>query len=213
MNRSDIIKSVRARIDEVATAQNLILDVGIEDNKPIDVIIDEVLDGCILHILSVAPYDILPNKEVVLDAVIKADPAISIAGCSIVKNIAEITVPDHFLRLVSLSLSEWNNPVAELSPINSAIARRQGDIFLRGGIDNPVAIRNNNKIECYSSSSSQDKATLSYIEDITFNGSDCVLDNPKAINALLWDCAGKTLLVLGNSASKMCEDKSMEAIL
>ena len=60
MNRSEIINKVKTRIDEVSSSDSLIVDVGIEDNKPIDEIIDEMLDGSILEILSSAPLHYLP---------------------------------------------------------------------------------------------------------------------------------------------------------
>ena len=72
MNRAEIINKVKTRIDEVSSSDSLIVDVGIEDNKPIDEIIDEVLDGSILEILSSTPLHYLPVKKADITTSVKS---------------------------------------------------------------------------------------------------------------------------------------------
>ena len=161
MNRSEIINKVKTRIDEVSSSDSLIIDVGIEDNKPIDEIIDEVLDGSILEILSSAPLHYLPVKKADITTSVNETDSVSVAGYSIIKNNATFELPSDFLRLARLKLDCWRDYVCDFTDENSAIARRQRDIYLRATIELPVAVRRNNTIR----HSKNNKITLGCCSD------------------------------------------------
>ena len=92
MNRSEIINKVKTRIDEVSSSDSLIIDVGIEDNKPIDEIIDEVLDGSILEILSSAPLHYLPVKKADITTSVEFELALQATSASATIQITGLNV-------------------------------------------------------------------------------------------------------------------------
>ena len=214
MNRSEIINKVKTRIDEVSSSDSLIIDVGIEDNKPIDEIIDEVLDGSILEILSSAPLHYLPIKKADITTSVNETDSVSVAGYSIIKNIATFELPSDFLRLARLKLDSWKDYICDFTDENSAIARRQRDIYLRATTELPVAVRRNNTIMAYSVPSSSANAVIEYVGNALFEGSQCVITDNKAIEAMLWRCAAKALIVIGRTNEvQICETKSAEALV
>ena len=55
MNRTALINQVKAKIDELSPEDAVLVDVGLTDEKPIDTIIDELLDESAKEVLLSAP--------------------------------------------------------------------------------------------------------------------------------------------------------------
>ena len=56
MERSALINKVKTRIDEVSASGDVIIEVGVENTKPYDSIIGELLDESALEVLLKAPF-------------------------------------------------------------------------------------------------------------------------------------------------------------
>lgn len=189
MERQELINKVKTRIDEVSSEGELIVDVGIENTKPYDSIIDELLDESALEVLLKAPFYRL--------AVSKAENLV----CTPVandKSIGKISVPNDFIRLVSFKMSDWQQSVTSLAQPGDELARKQSNKYIRGGIAKPVGVLKNTPdglvIEYYSVKQS-DTHSLEEFYYIKKDTAENITD-AQMIDAMVWICAGKTLGVL-----------------
>lgn len=203
MERQELINRVKTRIDEVSAAGDVIIDVGVENTKPYDSIIDELLDESALEVLLKAPIYRLPVYTTTPTCAFTLDPLVG-----------EIVVPDDFLRLVSFQFQEWQQPVTNLAMEGDEIAQRQANKYLRGGIAKPIGVLKKTsaglRIVYYSRSPEvvwvpdsnglqslvHSSPTFNYIKKDTAES----IDDAQMTDAMVWICAGKTLGVL-NQAS------------
>jgi hypothetical protein len=123
MNRLELINRVKSKIDELSPDSAILVSVGMEDNKPIDTMIDNTLDEAAREILLKAPIHRLN---------------VSSHSASIIDRI--IPLPADFVRLVSLKLKRWKRGVNTLELPDSDMARRQSNKWLQAGDHKPVAI-------------------------------------------------------------------------
>lgn len=187
MDRSRLINKVKTRIDEVCESGDTIVPVGVENTKPYDTIIEELLDESALEILLKAPFFRLKIDTATLNAV--AD--------TIDTHIGYVSLPDDFVRFVSFRMEEWLRPVTELAIQGDDIALRQSNKYLRGGIAKPVSVLcktdKGYKLEYYSVKESHSVKEFQYIKKDTAEN----ITDEQLINAMCWICAAKTLGVLG----------------
>ena len=190
MGRSELINKVKTRIDEVSASGDVIVDVGVENTKPFDSIIDELLDESALEILLKAPFYRLPvYKETNLTATKDTND----------DKIGSITLPNDFIRLVSFKMKGWLQPVLSFALPGDAVAIKQSNKYIRGGVAKPVAVLykddTNMYINYYSVASASDHqvAEFYYIKRLTAEG----ITDDQLVDAMCWICAGKTLGVLG----------------
>ena len=187
MTRSALIDAVRARIDEVASGRDSLVDVGVEENNPTDTMIDAFLDESALEVLQTAPAIRLPVKDGSALAV-SADPNDTTIG--------EIALPGNFLRMVCLQMSDWNRPLYAIEPEGSVIATRQKNRYLRGGASKPAAVlekRPAGYYLCYFSTNATPHA-IKRLEYVPALAADAVTGQQN-IDALCWVCAAKVLTV------------------
>lgn len=187
--RVELINKVKARIDEITDQLAPLVDVGVEDNNPIDTIINTLLDESAVEVLLKAPFvrlDITSDST----AVAVSNSAIPATGT--------IQLPESFLRLVSLRFDDWHKSVTELAIKGDAVSARQGNKHLRAGKARPVGVLTRNSegpvIEYYSSDS-HEIAELLYIE----RKSAEQLTNMQTIEAMCWICAARVLQVVGRN--------------
>lgn len=199
MERSTIINKVKTRIDEVSASGDVIVNVGVENTKPYDSIIDELLDESALEILLKAPFYRL---------------TISSGNVSPVKDstdnhIGTITLPTDFLRLVSFRMKEWQQPVTSFAIQGDEVAQKQANKHIRGGVAKPVAVLSKSNsgyvATYYSVQSSHELKEFLYIKkDTAENMADSQL-----IDAMTWICAGKVLGVLNQpTLSNVCYENA-----
>jgi hypothetical protein len=109
-----------------------------------------------------------------------------------------IVLPDDFLRIVSLKMSDWEQPVTELAIQGDELAKMQSNKHLRGSVAKPVGVLNKTnagyQINYYSSSTHDVEEFLYIKRDDAENIADSQL-----VDAMVWVCAGKTLGVLGEA--------------
>lgn len=189
MERSALINKVKTRIDEVCASGDIIVDVDVENTKPYDSIIDELLDECAVEVLLKAPFYRLE--------VSKAD--VTAIEDSTDKKIGSITLPNDFLRLVSFRMKEWQRPVVEFAIQGDIVSQKQYNKHLRGGLAKPVAVLSKTdvgyKATYYSVDKSHDVVDFLYIKQ---TGAENIADM-QLVDAMCWLCAGKTLGVLGQT--------------
>lgn len=212
MERQELINRVKTRIDEVSAAGDVIIDVGVENTKPYDSIIDELLDESALEVLLKAPIYRLPVYTTTPTCAFTLDPLVG-----------EIIVPDDFLRLVSFQFEEWQQPVINLAMEGDEIAQRQANKYLRGGVAKPIGVLKKTsaglRIVYYSRSPEvvwvtdtdadgkeyqklvHSSPTFNYIKKDTAES----IDDAQMTDAMVWICAGKTLGVLNQvSLQNLC---------
>ena len=180
-----MINKVKTRIDEVSMSGDVIVEVGVENSKPYDSIIAELLDESALEVLLKAPF--------YRSNITSGSPSVHTDDTT-----GSLTLPDDFLRLVSLRMSDWQQPVTELAIAGDEVAKRQANKFLRGGKAKPVGVLSKTsagyKINYYSSSTHTVEEFLYIKRDTAENIADSQL-----VDAMVWICAGKTLGVLGEA--------------
>lgn len=189
MNRTALINQVKSKIDELSPSDALIVEVGQDDNKPIDTIIGDLLDESAKEVLLKAPIHRLPATS-------SANVATADAGDS---TIGTIDVPTDFLRLVELKMTQWKRPVTELQQQGSKIAERQYNKYLRGGTVKPVAVLSHRAtklvIEYFS------VETVHTVERFLYIKKDVAENVPEILqDALCWICASRVLSVFGKVA-------------
>lgn len=202
MERSELINKVKTRIDEVSASGDVIVDVGVENTKPFDSIIDELLDESALEILLKAPFYRLPvYKATNLSATKDTND----------DYIGSIDLPNDFVRLVSFKMKGWLQPVLSFALPGDAVAIKQSNKYIRGGVAKPVAVLYKDDssmyVNYYSVASKDDHQVTEffYIKRLTAKE----ITDDLLIDALSWICAGKTLGVLGEkSLADMCYENA-----
>lgn len=199
MERSALINKVKTRIDEVSASGDIIVEVGVENTKPYDSIIDELLDESALEVLLKAPFYRLNissgNVTPVQDS---ADT-----------HIGTIILPTDFLRLVSFRMNEWQQPVTSFAVQGDEIAQKQANKHIRGGVAKPVAVlsksTNGYVATYYSVQSSHTLKEFLYIKKDTAQN----IADTQLIDAMVWICAAKTLGVLNEpTLSNLCYENA-----
>ena len=198
MSRTGLINTVKTKIDEISSYDSLIVDVGLEDNNPIDTVIDELLDECAKEVLLRAPiYRLTPTPS----------NASAIADLSKIYT-GTIPLPADFVRIAELKMTEWERPVTELQQQGSEIAKRQHNRWLRAKSSKPVAILSSRVqssvspptyttypvIEYYSVKTNHTISHFTYIKkEVAENIPEWLQD------ALCWICASKILGIYGKA--------------
>lgn len=204
MDRIALINKVKTLIDEISSSDSLIIDVGVEDNNPIDQIVESLLDESALELLMKAPFYRLDITSFDADPV--ADEYDTATGY--------ISLPDDFLRLVYFRMSDWLRPVTELAIKGDALSLRQYNKHIRGGVARPVGVLSKNGegmiVEYYSTNAKQHQvADFQYIRRV------CAEQIPSQLtDSLCWICAGKTLTVMGRAdIAKTAYDNAQSLML
>lgn len=189
MSRTTLINKVKTKIDEISPDNTVLVDVGVEDEKPLDEIIEGLLDECAKELLLKAPVHRLAVTS-------GASATITPAGVGL--RYGYITIPADFLRLVELMMTDWKRPVTILEPQGGYVAKRQANKWLRAGVNKPVAILSTRAaghvIEYYSIDTNHTISRFLYIKKDVAENIPSVL-----VDSLCWICASKVLSILGKS--------------
>lgn len=190
MDRVALVNKVKTKIDEISTSDTPLQAITMADEKPIDTIIESLLDESALEILLKAPFHRLDIASAT--PTITQDKTDTTTG--------KITAPEDFLRLVSFRMDDWERSVTELSIKGDAISRRQSNKYIRGGQSRPVGVLSKSdkgiEIEYYSTKSTSHK--LSEFLYIKKTSAENITDT-QMIEAMTWICAGRALLIVGNA--------------
>lgn len=182
MTRDEIINSVKLRIDELTPIDGLVVDVGLEEDKPIDAFISGLLDECAIDVLMHVDISRIDVKSLNADSIGHDDGS------------GHVALPDDFIRLAKFKMTEWQRPVYEFA--TGALAHRQHNIYTRGGISKPVCVMGHRGgkrvLEYYSVKKNHTIEDFQYVprmkaEDL----------NNDVLNVLIWICASKVLTIVG----------------
>lgn len=192
MEKVALVNKVKTKIDEISTSETPLQAITMADEKPIDTLIESLLDESALEIQLKAPFHRLTITDATNSVSPKADEVETTTGT--------IAVPDGFLRLVSFRMSDWQRSVTELAIHGDAISRRQSNKYIRGGISRPVGVLSRNGsgmvIEYYST-----KATTHTVKEFLYikEAKATTITDNQMIEAMTWICAGRVLSILGNT--------------
>jgi hypothetical protein len=150
MTRAEQILKIKAFLDEMASGFEG-LTITNDDPKPLDTIIDSVLDSSVdevykllpLHLLSASTLTITPN--------------------TIVNGVATLALPNDYLKLAELKYASWTYPATKEISEDNPLFELQLNPYTRGGKTKPVVVKMKNAtIEAYTVTST-DTATGKYI--------------------------------------------------
>lgn len=189
MDRLELVNTVRRKIDEVAAADTPLQPVTVADENSMDTIIESMLDESAREVLLKAPVQRL--------TVTSASPSPVKSGVD--KTAGYLQMPDDFLRLVSLRMSDWQRPVVQPAVQGDALAMRQHNKFIKGGPARPVGVIGRNSqgiiLEYYSTLAAEHSvAEFLYIKQDKAEN----IHDAQMTDALTWICAGKVLSIFGN---------------
>lgn len=123
MDRNQIIRRVRIKLDELAPFDGA----EVVSNPTIESCLNEASDTLLMaaptHIHP-SPYDFSGNTVTPIDL-----------------TTATITLPDTYLRLVSLQLNKWRRAITTAQVEGSNTHSKQHNPYARGGTWKPVAIQ------------------------------------------------------------------------
>ncbi len=203
MNRQALINQVKSKIDELSPDDAIIINVGSEDEKPIDTMINDLLDESAKEVLIKAPLYRLSATSSSNTAIPNPDD----------DKIGTIDVPSDFLRLVELKMADWKRPITELSSPGSPVALNQYNKHLRAGVSKPVAVLYNRStklvIEYFSIDTSSEIERFLYIKkDVAENVPEVLQD------ALCWICASRVLAILAKTEeAKKAEENAISLMM
>lgn len=209
MTRELLIKKVALKMDEISSSDEVIIPVNIGDNNPLYTQIDNLLDESINEVLSKAP------TIRIQDHIFKSDTSITTEDIFNGKRKrAVISVPDDFIRLISISDDCFQRPIVEFSFEGDEIDRRQHNKYLVSKKAKPVAIishtGNGQVIYCYSyDADDTPNPSLLYVKRYDGYGAVDVNLDQYLIDTVTWVCAGKVFSARGDMAnSKSCYDNA-----
>ena len=127
------------RMDEVTpeSSLNIIVD-GFEDgtdSNPLYLLINSLADDTALELYSVAPYWRLPQtafQNKLVEAINSSDSAS--------RKIIRLKMSDDFLRIAEIDCPDFQRPITEAVPEQSAEGKRQHNRFLMGKEAKPVGV-------------------------------------------------------------------------
>lgn len=186
----ELVKEVRITLDENAS-QSAYLKEN-RDNLELDEIIISKLPEAARDVTESCPIESLDPVEMDVSVT-------STEGGGI------ITLPDDFLRFVSLRMSGWNRSVTSLAAEGSDIDMMQRNPYTRGTSTKPVCVFTHTEsgkkaIEYFGSSSSVDKALYMPLPDIEKEGGVDVLPISTLLRkSIVRRAAGLVLLSRGEA--------------
>lgn len=215
MTREELIKKVSLKMDEISSSDDVIVPVGTGDNNPIYTQINNLLNESVNDVLMKAPaYRLHAHIGNVSDSVSQ-----NIFNDKF--KVAQISVPDDFLRAVSITDSLFQRPIVEIAMEGDDIDKRQHNKFLVAKTAKPVAVlrtvSGGRMITCYSYDfNSTPNPTLLYIKRYDKDrdtSADTDLDE-YMIDIVSWVCAGKVFAAQGDTVKgKICDENALALMI
>lgn len=198
MNRVELLNIVKSKIDEISSSDELLVPVGIEDNKPYDTIIETLLDESAIEVLLKAPFYRLTISNSTSLEIVKKD-----------SNTGIIILPTDFLRLLSFRMTEWERSVTQPAIKGDDISNMQSNKFIRGGQAKPIGVLTRTDkglaLEYYSVKVDHTLAEFFYVKKQKAED----IEDIQMIDAMTWICAGKVLGVVGKfELAKNCYENA-----
>lgn len=130
MTRQELINFVKTLVNEISPTNGLPIPIdGFADDRPIDDMIDQLLDPATRAVLQKCPPSKAPSTNLPLaEAHLEADGS------------ALIIKPADYIRLLGVRLSGWQRSVGHAVAAHSSLAQQQGNSYLRAGNAKPVVV-------------------------------------------------------------------------
>lgn len=235
MTREELIKKVALKMDEISSSDDVIVPVGTGDNNPLYTQINNLLNESVNDVLMKAPIFRIQNQVVLLED-------INIVLESIfggLRKIAVITVPEDLIRVASITDTNFQRPIVDLSIEGDEVDNKQHNRFLVAKSAKPVAVIGRNKvtttitnsetnepetvtsigrvIRCYSYDPSvTTKPTVQYVKRYD-NDRDTTAEtdlDDYMIDVVSWVCAGKVFAAQGDvNKGKICDDNAASLMI
>lgn len=184
MTRSEIIQRVLIKLDEVTEFE--------EHDDVIEATVDSLLDESANDLLMVLPYPLLPLLE------LETTSLTQMGTGDYTNSYGYIPLPDDYLRLGQLKMQEWERPVFYAYPDGSAIAQKQQNPILRGGVSKPVCVYSGvtkgKRLYYYSLPAGTDPHVVDTAVYVKRHEAD-MLDG-ELIQPLTWQCVANTAQVM-----------------
>lgn len=213
MTREELIKKIALKMDEISSSDDVIVAVDSSDNNPLYAQINGLLNESINDVLTKAPIFRIKDFVDLASSMQIAE------GYTFDKSrkVAHISVPDDFIRIVSIVDDAFQRPIVDLAIDGDDVSKRQHNKFLVAKTAKPVAVLGRDDagdrvITCYSYELTDTPApSMSYIK--RFEGSKDLLSTIH-IDAYLediitWVCAGRVFAAQGDlNKGKICDDNA-----
>lgn len=208
MTREELIKKVALKMDEISSSDDIIVSVSAEDNNPLYTQIDSLLNESVNDVLMKAPIYRLH------DHISSVDNSTTSNIFDAKRKVAVISVPDDFVKIVSIKDDLFQRPIVELALEGDDVDKRQHNRHLVAKNAKPVAVISNGvntrTITCYSYSSAETpNPSMLYIQ--RYEGSDASdtgLDEYMT-DVVSWVCAGRVFAAHGDmNKGKICDENA-----
>lgn len=179
MTREIAITRTLAKLDEVAPQDgSLVLGVNV---NPVRQLVDGELNPATEDLLLSSTTTLLTNYP--------------ITGMVITGGVGRVRLPDDFLRIAYVRMSDWNRPVNEAITEDSPDYSKQRNPYTRAGTQKPVvAITNDKWLECYTTSLIGD---VRYIKRQFLTTESQKFFDASLEDRLVWLCAMRVLTIAG----------------
>ena len=244
MTRAELIQAVALRMDEITPSAGLSVTVDGSDGNPLYELINGLIDSGMLELFSIAPYFRLPqtlftDTDIAFAVVGTERKIIDDSQAVGQRKIIRLKVPNDFLRVAEIDCTEFQRPISEVVPEQSAEGKRQHSPFLVAKEARPVGVMshgvwgsgqsavNCREIDCYSvagnSTITKADVTASYIAkpaspvDSTTPGEAVAVEDvvpPVLIPALEWLVAARVFGARGDSNHvQICQQNAQELLV
>lgn len=209
MTREELIKKVALKMDEISSSDDVMVPVGTGDNNPIYTQINNLLNESVNDVLMKAPIYRLQGHMSNISNFTKS-------AIFVLRQKAVISLPEDFIRLVSITDTAFQRPIVEIAIEGDDIDKRQHNRFLVAKNAKPVAVLGNSAegriITCYSYGEKETPApSLLYIKRYDKErdtSADTDLDE-YMIDIVSWVCAGKVFSAQGDiTKGKTCDENA-----
>lgn len=215
MTREELIKKVALKMDEISSSDDVIVPVHTGDNNPLYTQINNLLNESVNDVLMKAPIYRIQNQVASISV---STPKDLFGGA---RKAAVISIPDEFIRLVSISDTLLQRPITVLAVEGDDTDKRQHNRHLVARTAKPAAVIGNNglgrTITCYSyDSDATPKPTLIYIKRYD-NDRDTTAEtdlDEYMTDLVSWVCAGKVFAAQGDvNKGKICDENAASLMI
>lgn len=210
MTRTELVKKVAMKMDELSSSDEMNLNIGIEDNNPLIILINGLLDESVNETLAAIPAHRCTYTKRLLSSNDEQKTSFSFLDKDN-RRVLKVLFPDDFLRFVRLVSSYLSRDIITLHGASDAIAIRQTNPHLMAGSTKPVAVMDNDayggpcaKVYSYPSDAELDKSPSAtafyYVPRVDGLTEDYIpsLDN-YITDIAAWVCASKTFATQGDT--------------
>lgn len=220
MTREELIRNVALKMDEISSSDDVEIDVHAGDNNPLYTQIDGLLNESVNEVLMKAPVYRLNQFVSMMQPSVEDGSLLIGSNIQSTRMTAIISVPNDFLRFISILDSSFQRPITELNFFGDDIAMRQYNKNLIAKTAKPVGVMETRGdgsllIACYSYdiNSGRPAPMLYYIKRFVDSSETSLLDD-YMIDAVSWVCAGKVFSAQGDiNKAKTCDENAVSIMI